>query len=108
MERKSKEIQAKEGPTSLARTTVSPFAWLDDMDRWFDNIRRSFEDRFWGGPPRPVDRLRPARPPTPGRPDRQGFRVRGPGGTPRRCEGGRRPHRDRGWDRDPRGDEPLP
>ena len=51
MERKSKEIQAKEGPTSLARTTVSPFAWLDDMDRWFANIRRSFEDRFWGGPP---------------------------------------------------------
>ena len=51
MERKSKEIQVKEGPTSLARTTVSPFAWLDDMDRWFDNIRRSFEDRFWGGPP---------------------------------------------------------
>src|SRR2546425_13178349 len=50
MERKSKEIQAKEGPTSLARTTVSPFAWLDDMDRWFDNFRRSFEDRFWGGP----------------------------------------------------------
>ena len=46
MERKSKEIQAKDGPTSLARTTVSPFAWLDDMDRWFDNIRRSFEDRF--------------------------------------------------------------
>src|SRR3989449_11536728 len=50
MERKSKEIQAKEGPTSLARTTVSPFAWLDDMDRWFGNFRRSFEDRFWGGP----------------------------------------------------------
>ena len=53
MERKSKEIQAKDGPTSLARTTVSPFAWLDDMDRWFDNIRRSLEDRFWGGPPAP-------------------------------------------------------
>jgi len=50
MERKSREIQAKEGQTSLSRTTVSPFAWLDDMDRWFDNFRRSFEDRFWGGP----------------------------------------------------------
>src|SRR5213083_3256097 len=49
MERKSKEIQAKK-EQSLARTTVSPFAWLDDMDRWFDNFRRSFEDRFWGGP----------------------------------------------------------
>src|SRR6184192_2761815 len=42
MERKSKEIQAKK-EQSLARTTVSPFAWLDDMDRWF-------EERFWGGP----------------------------------------------------------
>jgi len=50
MDRKSKEIQAQDGQTSLARTTVSPFAWLDDMDRWFDNFRRSFEDRFWGGP----------------------------------------------------------
>ena len=50
MERKNMEIQAKEGQTSLARTTVSPFAWLDDMDRWFDNFRRSFEDRFGGGP----------------------------------------------------------
>jgi len=49
MERKSKEIQAKK-EQSLARTTVSPFAWLDDMDRWFDNFRRSFEERFWGGP----------------------------------------------------------
>src|SRR3989442_9463384 len=49
MERKSKEIQAKK-EQSLTRTTVSPFAWLDDMDRWFDNFRRTFEDRFWGGP----------------------------------------------------------
>src|SRR5437879_12983091 len=50
MDRKSKEIQAQDGQTSLARTTVSPFAWLDDMDRWLENFRRSFEDRFWGGP----------------------------------------------------------
>src|SRR3989442_15385587 len=50
MERKNMEIQAKEGQTSLARTTVSPFAWLDDMDRWFDNFRRSFEDCLGGGP----------------------------------------------------------
>src|SRR5438445_6584042 len=50
MERKSKEIQAKDGQTSLARTSVSPFAWLDDVDRWFDTFRRSFEERFWGGP----------------------------------------------------------
>src|SRR5438128_2291949 len=49
MERKSKEIQAKQ-EQSLARTTVSPFAWLDDMDRWFDNFRRSFGERFGGGP----------------------------------------------------------
>ncbi len=50
MERKNKEIQAKEESTSLARTSVSPFAWLDDVDRWFDNFRRSFEERFWGDP----------------------------------------------------------
>jgi HSP20 family protein len=50
MERKNKEIRAKDGQTSLARTTVSPFAWLDDMDRWFDTLRRSFEERFWGAP----------------------------------------------------------
>src|SRR5712692_8669674 len=50
MERQNKEIQAKEEQTSLARTTVSPFAWLDDVDWWFDSFRRSFEERFWGGP----------------------------------------------------------
>src|SRR5437867_11991108 len=50
MDRKNKEIRAKEAQTNLARTTVSPFAWLDDMDRWFDTFRRSFEERFWGGP----------------------------------------------------------
>src|SRR3989449_8222625 len=50
MERKNKGIQAKDGPPTLARPTVSPVAWLDDMDRWFDNFRRSLEDRFGGGP----------------------------------------------------------
>src|SRR5881296_1754386 len=40
MERKNMEIQAKEGQTSLARTTVSPFAWLDDMARWTDSDLR--------------------------------------------------------------------
>src|SRR5437667_12861137 len=49
MERKSK-IQGKDGQTSLARTSVPPFAWLDDVDRWFDTFRRSFEERFGGGP----------------------------------------------------------
>ena len=49
MERKSKEIQTKE-EQSLAMASVSPLAWLDDVDRWFDNVRRSFEERFWGGP----------------------------------------------------------
>jgi HSP20 family protein len=49
MEQKSKEKKAKQDQTSLARTTVSPFGWLDDVDRWFDTFRRSFEERFWGG-----------------------------------------------------------
>ena len=49
MERKTKtNAAAKE--TSLARTTPSPFAWFEDVDRWFDSFRRTFEDRFWGGP----------------------------------------------------------
>src|SRR2546425_4392035 len=61
-----------------------------------------------GRPPRPLERLRAARPRTPRRSDRQGFRVRGPGGTSRRREGRRRPDRHRRRDRDPRGDEPLP
>lgn len=28
----------------------SPFAWLEDMDRWFDEFRRDFEARLWGSP----------------------------------------------------------
>ena len=48
MERKTKtNAAAKE--TSLAKAT-SPFAWFDEVDRWFDSFRRNFEDRFWGGP----------------------------------------------------------
>src|SRR2546430_17233525 len=49
MERKNKRTAAAQ-ETSLARTTPSPFAWFDDMDRSFDSFRRTFEDRFWGGP----------------------------------------------------------
>src|SRR5437016_14663793 len=48
MERKTKtNAAAKE--TSLAKAT-SPFAWFDEVDRWFDSFRRNFEDRFSGGP----------------------------------------------------------
>src|SRR5947208_9067463 len=49
MERKNKTTAATK-ETGLARTTPSPFGWFEDMDRWFDNVRRTFEDRFWGGP----------------------------------------------------------
>jgi len=49
MERKNKTTAAAK-ETGLARTTPSPFAWFDDVDRWFDSFRRTFEDRFWGGP----------------------------------------------------------
>src|SRR5881409_229271 len=61
-----------------------------------------------GRSPRALGRLRAARPRTPRRSDRQGFRVHGPGGNPRRRKGGRRPDRHQGRDRDPRGNEPLP
>src|SRR5712691_12112729 len=49
MMRKDKSSRAKEEST-LAKATPSPFAWFDEMDRWFDSFRRTFEDRFWGGP----------------------------------------------------------
>jgi HSP20 family protein len=49
MERKSK-AKAKETETDLARTTPSPFAWFEDVERWFDSFRRNFEERFWSGP----------------------------------------------------------
>ena len=49
MEQKNKtKAMAKE--TGLERTTLSPFAWVEDLDRWFDNFRRSFEERLWSGP----------------------------------------------------------
>src|SRR6266581_5587102 len=48
MERKNKTTAAAK-ETGLARTTPSPFGWFEDLDRWFDNVRRTFEDRFWGG-----------------------------------------------------------
>jgi HSP20 family protein len=47
MARKNK-TGASAGQASLARTTPSPFAWFEDVDRWFDSLRRDFEDRFWG------------------------------------------------------------
>lgn len=49
MVRKDKTMEPAKD-TSLDATTRSPFAWFDEMDRWFDNFRRSFEDRFWGSP----------------------------------------------------------
>ena len=53
MERKKAIAPTKE--SSLARTIESPLAWFDDVDRWFDSIRQSFEERFWGSP---LSRLR--------------------------------------------------
>ena len=50
--------------TSLAKTPSYPSGWIDEVDRWFDDVRRTFEDRFWGGP---LERLNDA-----------GLRVREP------------------------------
>src|SRR6266571_8860787 len=50
MERKNKTTAAAK-ETGLARKTPSPFGWFEDLDRWFDNVRRTFENRFWGGGP---------------------------------------------------------
>jgi len=46
MMRKNKETREKE--QGLARVTPSPFDWFQEMDRWFDDFRRTFEGRFWG------------------------------------------------------------
>ena len=32
----------------MARATSSSSDWFAEMDRWFDDFRRSFEERFWG------------------------------------------------------------
>ncbi len=48
MMRKNK-VASKTEETSLARpVTDSPLAWFDEMDRWFDDVRRGIEERFWG------------------------------------------------------------
>src|SRR2546422_1122687 len=46
MMRKNKETREKEH--GLARVTPSPFDWFQEMDRWFDDFRRSVNDRVWG------------------------------------------------------------
>ena len=47
MLRKTKATPKTEG-TNLARATNWPFAGFEEMDRWFDDFRRSFEQRSWG------------------------------------------------------------
>src|SRR3989441_679118 len=46
MMRKNKETGEKEH--GLARVTPWPFDWFQEMDRWFDDFRRSLNDRVWG------------------------------------------------------------
>lgn len=44
-----RKTKARTDETDLARrNTGSPLAWFDEMDRWFDDFRRSFEERFLG------------------------------------------------------------
>src|SRR5439155_26968146 len=47
MMRKNKETREKEH--GLATVTTSPFDWFQEMDRWFDDFRQSFDDGFWVG-----------------------------------------------------------
>src|SRR5438876_10312439 len=46
MMRKNKETREKEH--GLATVTTSPFDCFQEMDRWFDDFRQSFNDRVWG------------------------------------------------------------
>ncbi len=48
MMRKNKSASKTE-ETSLAQPTGdSLLAWFDETDRWFDDVRRGIEERFWG------------------------------------------------------------
>ncbi len=51
MLRKSKgtDLTPKREERSLRRAGEArgPFGWFEEMDRWFDEFRREFEDRFW-------------------------------------------------------------
>lgn len=52
MMRKTKDtdIARKTDERGLRRAsdTRGPFAWFDEMDRWFDDFRQDFESRLWG------------------------------------------------------------
>ncbi len=48
MMRKNKSASKTE-ETSLAQPTGdSLLVWFDETDRWFDDVRRGIEERFWG------------------------------------------------------------
>ncbi|HKW43029.1 MAG TPA: Hsp20/alpha crystallin family protein [Thermoplasmata archaeon] len=65
MMRKSKSNRTEENESeSLARPeTTTPVSWFDQVDRWFDEFRQDFEERFWS----PLARL-----------DESALRVREP------------------------------
>src|SRR2546427_6878978 len=50
MDRTRKHTCASGGQTSLAGSTLFPFGWFDRLCRWFTNVRRRLQGRFWGGP----------------------------------------------------------
>ena len=51
MQRKNKASPSNQ-ETGLAKATSSSSDWFAEKDQWFDDFRRSFEDRFWGPPGR--------------------------------------------------------
>jgi HSP20 family protein len=56
---KNTDIARKTNERGLLRAVDarSPFAWFDEMDRWFDDFRREVETRLWGPLGAPTSRL---------------------------------------------------
>lgn len=51
MERKTRtsepDSKAEEHTIQREKDARRPFAWLDDVDRWFEDFRKDFDSRFW-------------------------------------------------------------
>lgn len=47
---KATDTAAKTKERGLQKRTDfrGPWAWFEEMDRWFEDFRREFESRFWG------------------------------------------------------------
>ena len=47
MMRKNKTTRTKDTESLARPQTGAPVSWFEQVDRWFDEFRRDFEERFW-------------------------------------------------------------